>query len=100
MFIFPGVGFAAVSVRAKYVPDSFFIVAARALAEVVPEEDARSGTIYPSVSIIRDISRRVAWRWRNTRTRSRWLSSTRNPVTWTRSSPSACTFPWRTVRCE
>merc|ERR1712159_873680 len=60
MFIFPGVGFAAVSVRAKYVPDSFFIVAARALAEVVPEEDVRSGTIYPSVSIIRDISRRVA----------------------------------------
>ena len=51
---------AAVSVRAKYVPDSFFIVAARALAEVVPEEDVRSGTIYPSVSIIRDISRRVA----------------------------------------
>ncbi len=60
MFIFPGVGFAAVSVRAKYVPDSFFIVAARALAEVVPEVDVRSGTIYPSVSIIRDISRRVA----------------------------------------
>ena len=34
--------------------------AARALAAIVPDEDVRSGTIYPSVSIIRDISRQVA----------------------------------------
>jgi len=30
MFIFPGVGFAAVSIQAEYVPDSFFLCAARA----------------------------------------------------------------------
>ena len=60
MFIFPGVGFAAVSIQAEYVPDSFFLCAARALAAIVPDEDVRSGTIYPSVSIIRDISRQVA----------------------------------------
>lgn len=60
MFIFPGVGFGAVSVRAEYVPDSFFLCAARALAAVVPEDDVRKGTIYPSVSDIREISQKVA----------------------------------------
>ena len=60
MFIFPGVGFGAVSIRAEYVPDSFFLCAARALAAVVPEDDVRKGAIYPSVSDIREISRNVA----------------------------------------
>jgi malic enzyme len=60
MFIFPGIGFAAVSVKAKYVPDSFFVVAAKALAAVVPDDEVQIGTIYPNVSDIREISTRIA----------------------------------------
>lgn len=60
MFIFPGVGFAAVSVKAKFVPDSFFVVAAKALAAVVPNELVQNGMIYPNVSQIRDISKTIA----------------------------------------
>ena len=60
MFIFPGVGFGAVSVRAEYIPDSFFLCAARALATIVPDDEVRAGKIYPSVSAIRAISKTVA----------------------------------------
>ena len=60
MFIFPGVGFASVSIKAREVPDSFFLCAAKALAAILPDEDVKKGTIYPPVSRIREISRHVA----------------------------------------
>eukprot|EP00300_Choanocystis_sp_HF-7_P012712 c1799_g1_i2.p1 GENE.c1799_g1_i2~~c1799_g1_i2.p1 ORF type:complete len:545 (+),score=124.62 c1799_g1_i2:3-1637(+) len=60
LFIFPGVGLGAVLCESKQVTDLMFINAAKALAEMVSEEDLKSGKIYPSLKDLRDVSVQVA----------------------------------------
>ena len=60
MFIFPGVGLGAVSCGAKKVTDEMFFTAAKTLAHIVTEDELDSGTIYPDLGKIRQISLSIA----------------------------------------
>jgi len=60
MYIFPGVGMGAVSCRASRVTDQMFYAAARTLAEQVGEDSLGVGRLYPDLSLIREISTRIA----------------------------------------
>ena len=56
VFIFPGVGFGSVMIKAKTVTDDMFIAAARGLADCVSKEQIAKGNIYPEINDLRNIS--------------------------------------------
>jgi len=60
VFIFPGLGFGAVQVKAKYIPDDFLIVAGIAVADSVTAEEISSGKVYPSLDALTTVSLDVA----------------------------------------
>lgn len=51
VFIFPGLGFGSVAVRARMVPDEFLLVAARAVADTVSPSMVAAGRIYPELKV-------------------------------------------------
>ena len=59
-FIFPGVGLGAISVRSRQVTAGMFSASARALAEMVDAATLAEGALYPPMSEVRNVSRRVA----------------------------------------
>jgi len=59
-YIFPGVGLAAVAVRATRVTDEMFMAAARTLARQVTEADLAQGSLYPPLAQVRDVSAHIA----------------------------------------
>lgn len=59
-YIFPGIGLAAVVCNASLITEDMFLVAAKALAEQVDEKDLEVGALYPPLTDIRKISRRIA----------------------------------------
>lgn len=59
-YIFPGVGLGMTACRAKTIPDEVFMVAARALADAVGEEDLARGSLYPPPEKIREVSLAIA----------------------------------------
>jgi len=61
-YVFPGIGLGAVVCRARYIPDEFFLAAARTLASLVTDNDLRAGTLYPPLRDIRRISLAIATR--------------------------------------
>ncbi|KAF4734497.1 Malic enzyme [Perkinsus olseni] len=60
MYIFPGVGLAAIVGKFKTIPDSMFYLAAKTLSEKVTEEDLASGLLYPQIKRIRELSYAIA----------------------------------------
>jgi malate dehydrogenase (oxaloacetate-decarboxylating)(NADP+) len=62
VYIFPAMGMAVFATEATRVTEDMFIVAAKAVAEQVTEEDLASGLIYPPQSHILDASLHVAER--------------------------------------
>jgi malate dehydrogenase (oxaloacetate-decarboxylating)(NADP+) len=62
VYIFPAMGMAVFATEAKRVTEEMFIVAARAVAEQVTEENLSTGLIYPPQSHILDASLHVAER--------------------------------------
>ncbi len=60
MFIFPGVGLGAVMCGARQVTDGMFFTAAKTLAHLVTEEELKTGTVYPDLRKIRQISLSIA----------------------------------------
>jgi malate dehydrogenase (oxaloacetate-decarboxylating)(NADP+) len=60
VYIFPGVGLAAVACKARRITDEMFLTAARVLADQVSEEDLAAGSIYPSLTLIREVSLYIA----------------------------------------
>ncbi len=60
VFIFPGVGLGALVAEAKEVTDGMFAVAAQKLADEVKESDLASGSLFPSATEIRRVSRCIA----------------------------------------
>lgn len=60
VFIFPGVGLAAIVSRTKTINLDMFTMASYALAECVSEEDLAAGCVYPRISELKDVSHRVA----------------------------------------
>jgi malate dehydrogenase (oxaloacetate-decarboxylating)(NADP+) len=59
-YIFPGVGLGVVTVQSSRVTDSMFMAAARELAASVSAEDLAQGSLYPSLSRVREVSARIA----------------------------------------
>jgi len=59
-YIFPGVGLAAVAIRATRVTDDMFMAAARTLAQQVTDGDLAQGSLYPPLAHVRDVSAHIA----------------------------------------
>ncbi len=59
-YIFPGVGLGIVASRSSRVTNEMFLVAARALARLVTEEDLALGRVYPALTRIREVSAAIA----------------------------------------
>ncbi len=60
VYIFPGLGLGALAASARLIPDELFLVAAETLAKQVTNTELVSGTIYPSLERIQDISLEIA----------------------------------------
>lgn len=59
-YIFPGIGLGAVACELSRVTDEMFLVAAKALANLIKEEDLEMGCMYPSLQEIRKASIQIA----------------------------------------
>lgn len=60
LYIFPGVGLAVTACRISRISDEMFRIAARAVANLVTEEDLERGLIFPDLTRIRDVSLEIA----------------------------------------
>jgi malic enzyme len=60
VFVFPGIGLAAMVAEARELTDDAFLVAARTLAELVGEDRLEVGAIYPPISDLRVAARAIA----------------------------------------
>jgi malate dehydrogenase (oxaloacetate-decarboxylating)(NADP+) len=59
-YIFPGVGLAAIAVRAQRISDEMFLAAARSLADQVTLQDLEQGSLYPPLARVREVSAHIA----------------------------------------
>ena len=60
MFVFPGIGLGVTLCGAKSVTDRMLYVAAEALANYVTEDELAAGKVFPNLTTIRDVSKKVA----------------------------------------
>jgi len=60
MFIFPGMGLGVIVSRARKVTRGMFSAAARVLASFVDDDMLAQGALFPPITEVRDVSRRVA----------------------------------------
>lgn len=59
-YIFPAMGLGILASRSRRVTDAMFIAAAEALKETSPALQDRTASLLPSLTIIRDVSRKIA----------------------------------------
>ena len=59
-YIFPGVGLGVIISGALRIPDEMFLASAKALAELVGEDDLALGRVYPALNCIREVSAYIA----------------------------------------
>ncbi|MDC0886437.1 NAD-dependent malic enzyme [Altererythrobacter sp.] len=60
-YVFPGIGLGAVAGEMRRLPESSFLTAARALSDMVSNDDLGSGSLYPPLADIRNVSRTIAF---------------------------------------
>ncbi|XP_052191895.1 NAD-dependent malic enzyme 62 kDa isoform, mitochondrial [Diospyros lotus] len=60
MYIFPGIGLGTLLSGSRIISDGMLQAAAECLAAYMTEEEVHGGIIYPSISRIRDITKKVA----------------------------------------
>lgn len=60
VFVFPGVGLGVLASGAREVLPEFFTAAARAVSDFVTAKEMQSGALMPDVTILRDVSLKVA----------------------------------------
>ncbi len=60
VFIFPGLGLAAITAKIQRVSDKMITAASRALADQVSEEELAEGLLFPSIDRLRDVSTEIA----------------------------------------
>jgi malate dehydrogenase (oxaloacetate-decarboxylating)(NADP+) len=60
VYVFPGIGLGVTQVRARRVTDRMLFAAAKALSEMVTQEQLDQGMVLPPLSDIRKVSARVA----------------------------------------
>ena len=60
VFIFPGLGLAAIAANASKITDSMTKVASEALAKQVTSEERAAGLLFPAVSRLRSVSFEIA----------------------------------------
>jgi len=60
VFIFPGVGLAAIAARVREVTDRMFLTAATTLSGLVSAERLANGALYPQIADLRQISQAIA----------------------------------------
>ncbi|OIW00967.1 hypothetical protein TanjilG_16216 [Lupinus angustifolius] len=60
MYLFPGIGLGTLLSGARIVSDGMLQAAAECLAAYMSDEEVLQGTIFPSISRIRDITKEVA----------------------------------------
>jgi malic enzyme len=60
VFIFPGLGAGALAIKASEVTDSMVSAASAALAQEITDAELHSGSLYPAVGRLREVSRHVA----------------------------------------
>ena len=58
-YVFPGLGLGAVFAQARCMPTGMFLAASRALAEFVSESDLEQGSLYPPLSMVREVSVKI-----------------------------------------
>ena len=61
-FIFPGLGFATIIGKCRFISDDMVLESAYALADYTNEHHAADGLIYPPINELRDASIKVAAR--------------------------------------
>ncbi|XP_032687864.1 NADP-dependent malic enzyme-like isoform X2 [Odontomachus brunneus] len=59
-YIFPGIALAAICAGMRTIPEETFLIAARALSELVSQTDLDSGNLYPPLSDIQKCSMSIA----------------------------------------
>ena len=59
-YVFPGIGLGVVAVAATRVTDEMFYASAKALADMVSDEDLELGRVFPALTQIREISANIA----------------------------------------
>jgi len=59
-YIFPGMGLAISFAKIRRVSDGLFLIAAKALAELLTQDDINEGAVYPSITKIRECSKHIA----------------------------------------
>lgn len=60
VFVFPGIGLGAIVGRARTITVEMFLAAADALAACVTDSDLKEGALYPAITEVREVSRKVA----------------------------------------
>jgi malate dehydrogenase (oxaloacetate-decarboxylating)(NADP+) len=60
LYIFPGIGLGLSNCDSKIVTDQMFYEAAKVVVASVTEDELASGTVYPSLSRIKDVSVAIA----------------------------------------
>lgn len=59
-YIFPGVALGVIVAAAKTIPEDIFLISARALAELVTDDDLEKGSLYPPLETIQNCSIEIA----------------------------------------